>query len=136
MAIVEQEQKYELVLTGRLGEPVGLTLWLWDDECLAAADANEIAKRKASVVAMESGEDGIGNEDMAQLMHDAQHERYVACIAGWDFTGDDKELFEGEGEPSFDAQTKRRLYDVPLFGKQIRAKVDSISDFTKPSKGG
>lgn len=134
MAIVDTaykdgyEHEYERELTGHDGKAVGVTIWLKGLDCQASLAVHDDYQRSVTDLRIRAGGEDLPEGKVGDLVVDEMRDRYIACISRWDFNGE--ELFDGEGVPVCDDETKRRFFNIPLFGKQVREWVAEIGDFT------
>ena len=107
MALVNKaylaEKLYELTIDGN---PTGVKWTLRSTSCEAARAIERELQEGAMATALLSGGEGSEDERQKELSKDvlmarlAGNERiYAACVAGWDWNGE--EFLEGEGSPEF-----------------------------------
>lgn len=121
------ETEYERKLLGNDGKEVGVTIWLRGLDCDASIAVHDEYQKKVTDMRIRAGDKEIPEGVVGELVIDEMRDRYIACISRWDFAGE--ELFDGEGEPLLDADTVKRFFNIPLFGKQIREWVSEVGDF-------
>lgn len=134
MAIVDAaykdgyEHEYERELLGRDGADVGVTVWIKGLDCEASLAVHDGYQRNVTDLRIRAAGEDLPEGKVGDLVVDEMRDRYLACISRWEFNG--AELFDSEGVPVCDDETKRRFFNIPLFGKQVREWIAEIGDFT------
>ena len=137
-----RNKEFERELVGPDGEPSGLRIWVMDMQCDAAVAVDNAysvkntdvtlryMKREGDVVTADTPDGMLG-----ELVIGRVQDKYAACISRWDFNGEG--IFsDDEPDPECTDENKVKVLGIPGVGDQIRAWIDEISDFTKPSKEG
>ena len=127
--ILGYEVEIEHVLLDNKNKETGVKVWVKGLDCQDAVYIEGIYNRRAIGDRIARGEKPIDPEFAGNVFMDLIRDQYLSCISRWDFGGE--ELFDGEGPPVCDYETKLRFYALPVFGEQVRKWVDDIGDFTK-----
>ena len=131
----QYEKEYERKLLAADGGETGVTVWLKGLDCDASLAVHNQYMASVTDIRIRAGADEIPEGKSGELFVDEMRDRSIACISRWVFDGE--ELFDGEGDPDVsDYATKRRFFNIPAFGAQVREWVAEIGDFSTPSKGG
>jgi hypothetical protein len=129
------EQEYERQLKASDGSDTGVTVWVKGLDCDASLAVHDRYMRKVTDIRIRATGDDLEEGVTGDLVVDEMRDRYIASISRWDFGGE--ELFDGEGDPDVsDYTTKRRFFNIPAFGEQVRKWVSEVGDFSMPSKEG
>ncbi len=137
-----RNKEFERELLGSDGEKSGLRVWVMDMQCDAAINVdNEYAAKTTDLNLRYVKMDGntvtsdVPEGVRGEMWVSRAREKYAACIARWDFDGEG--IFsDDEPDPECNDENKYKILGIPGVGDQIRAWIDEISDFTRPSKKG
>ena len=138
----QYEASFERDLKAYDGSDTGVKLWIKGLDCQASLDVSNKYKIDVTDLMLQThaakkddeSDHVLPKGERGRLFVEEMRDRYIACISRWDFGG--QELFDGEGEPECDYETKARFMAIPAFHEQVVKWVEEISDFTKPSKKG
>ena len=130
----QYEAEFERDLKAYNGKDIGVKIWVKGLDCQASLDVSNQYKIDVTDLLLRNREQELPEGERGRLFVEEMRDRHIACISRWDFGGE--ELFEGEGDPTCDYDTKLRFMAIPAFNDQVVKWVTEISDFTQPSKEG